>query len=75
MRISQLQTKNPNSSGGKEVYEAELDKMNSAIASENQTLQYDNKQLNTLIKEYEQTLDTLMSMQRHLKLAYILKYL
>ena len=35
--------------------------MNNALASENQTLQYDNKQLNSLLKEYEQTLDSVMS--------------
>ena len=31
------------------------------MTAENQSLQYDNKQLNALIKEYEQTLETLMS--------------
>jgi hypothetical protein len=35
--------------------------MNAAVSAENQGLQHDNKQLNTLIKEYEQTLETLMS--------------
>lgn len=35
--------------------------MTNAIATENQALQYDNKQLNLLIKEYEQTLETLMT--------------
>lgn len=35
--------------------------MTSVIAGENQALQYDNKQLNLLIKEYEQTLETLMT--------------
>lgn len=35
--------------------------MNNALAAENQGLQYDNKQLNTLLKEYEQTLETVMS--------------
>ncbi len=35
--------------------------MNTMMSSENQSLQYDNKQLNTLIKEYEQTLETVMS--------------
>jgi hypothetical protein len=34
--------------------------MNNAMSAENQSLQYDNKQLNALIKEYEQTLETLM---------------
>lgn len=45
----------------KEEYEGELDRINSAMISENMSLQHDNKQLNGLIKEYEQTLDTLMS--------------
>ena len=42
-------------------YDAELERTNSCMTSENQSLQYDNKQLNALIKEYEQTLETLMS--------------
>jgi len=44
-----------------EDYDSELDRMTNAIATENQALQYDNKQLNLLIKEYEQTLETLMT--------------
>jgi len=44
-----------------EDYEAELERMTNAIAGENQALQYENKQLNLLIKEYEQTLETLMT--------------
>lgn len=44
-----------------EEYEAELERMNTAVAVENQGLQYDNKQLNSLLKEYEQTLETVMS--------------
>ncbi|KAK7056684.1 hypothetical protein VNI00_002401 [Paramarasmius palmivorus] len=48
-----------------EVYEAELERMNAAMLQENQALQHDNKQLNTLIKEYEQTLDTLMTQFRN----------
>ncbi|KAF9468605.1 hypothetical protein BDZ94DRAFT_1279690 [Collybia nuda] len=44
-----------------EDYETELERMNTSIIAENQGLQHDNKQLNTLIKEYEQTLETLMS--------------
>ncbi|KAJ4482203.1 hypothetical protein J3R30DRAFT_3222053, partial [Lentinula aciculospora] len=49
----------------KKVYESELERMNAAMTAENQSLQHDNKQLNTLIKEYEQTLDTLMSTFRN----------
>ena len=35
--------------------------MTNAIAADNQALQYENKQLSLLIKEYEQTLETLMT--------------
>lgn len=35
--------------------------MNAAMITENIALQHDNKQLNALIREYEQTLETLMS--------------
>ncbi|ESK89219.1 hypothetical protein Moror_5167 [Moniliophthora roreri MCA 2997] len=48
-----------------EAYETELERMNAAMLQENQALQHDNKQLNTLIKEYEQTLDTLMTQFRN----------
>ncbi|KAI5121392.1 hypothetical protein M0805_003164 [Coniferiporia weirii] len=44
-----------------EEYDAELERMNAAMSMENQGLQYDNKQLNSLLKEYEQTLDSVMS--------------
>lgn len=44
-----------------EEYEAEVENMNTVMVAENQSLQHDNKQLNALIKEYEQTLETLMS--------------
>ncbi|KAL5524433.1 hypothetical protein ACEPAF_9573 [Sanghuangporus sanghuang] len=44
-----------------EEYDAELERMNNTLSTENQSLQYDNKQLNSLLKEYEQTLDTVMS--------------
>jgi len=48
-----------------EEYDAELEHMNATMAQENQSLQHDNKQLNALIKEYEQTLETLMSSFRN----------
>jgi len=35
--------------------------MNAAMIADNHALQRDNKQLNALIKEYEQTLETVMS--------------
>jgi hypothetical protein len=48
----------------KEEYDAELERMNSAMLAENQALQHDNKQLNALIKEYETTLETVMGLFR-----------
>ncbi|KAI0301104.1 hypothetical protein B0F90DRAFT_1628698 [Multifurca ochricompacta] len=48
----------------KEEYDAELERMNAAMMSENLALQHDNKQLNTLIKEYETTLETVMGLFR-----------
>ncbi|KAJ7175740.1 hypothetical protein C8R46DRAFT_857998, partial [Mycena filopes] len=49
----------------KELYDAELERMNSAMTLENIGLQHDNRQLNTLIREYEQTLETLMNTFRN----------
>lgn len=45
----------------KDVYDSELERMNATMSSENFGLMNDNKQLNTLIKEYEQTLENLMA--------------
>lgn len=39
--------------------------MNAAIIIENQTLQHENKQLNSLLKEYETTLETVMAKFRN----------
>jgi hypothetical protein len=47
-----------------EEYDAELERMNTTMTAENQALQHDNKQLNTLIKEYETTLETIMGLFR-----------
>lgn len=49
----------------KETYDAELEHMNDALSSENQALLHDNKHIGALIKEYEQTLETLMSTFRN----------
>ncbi|KAF8610749.1 hypothetical protein BDV93DRAFT_431446 [Ceratobasidium sp. AG-I] len=49
----------------KEVFETELERMNAAIIIENQTLQHENKQLNSLLKEYETTLETVMTKFRN----------
>ena len=48
-----------------EVYDSELERMNVAMIADNHALQRDNKQLNALIKEYEQTLETVMSAFRN----------
>lgn len=39
--------------------------MNAVMSAENQSLQYDNKQLNALIKDYETTLETVMDQFRN----------
>jgi uncharacterized protein YukE len=48
-----------------DVYESELERMNAAMTTDNHDLQQDNKQLNALIKDYEQTLETVMSAFRN----------
>ncbi|KAF8630847.1 hypothetical protein AX17_005206 [Amanita inopinata Kibby_2008] len=54
-----------NTDKSQEEYNAELERMNAAIVAENQGLQHDNKQLSGLIKEYEQTLESIMSTFRN----------
>lgn len=44
-----------------EVFESELERMNASFIIENQNLLHENKQLNAMLKEYEQTLDTVMA--------------
>jgi hypothetical protein len=56
-----LERNSRSSNAHSEEYDAELEHMNTYMIAENQGLQHDNKQLNTLIKEYEQTLENLMS--------------
>jgi len=46
--------------------------MNTAMMAENQALQHDNKQLNTLIKEYETTLETVMGLFRQRAVRFLL---
>ncbi|PIL22341.1 hypothetical protein GSI_15029 [Ganoderma sinense ZZ0214-1] len=45
----------------KEAYDAELERMNAAMSAENQALLNDNRQLSALIREYEQTLENVMT--------------
>jgi hypothetical protein len=51
----------PTLSLNEDAYDGELERMNASLAAENQTLQHDNKQLGALIREYEQTLESVMS--------------
>ena len=44
-----------------EVFESELERQNAQSIIENQTLQHENKQLSMLLKEYEHTMETVMS--------------
>ncbi|KAI0081571.1 hypothetical protein K474DRAFT_1247431 [Panus rudis PR-1116 ss-1] len=48
-----------------EEYDAELERMNASMSAENQVLANDNKQLNALIKEYEETLQNIMATFRN----------
>lgn len=49
----------------KEFFESELERMNAQIVIENQTLLHENKQLSMLLKEYEGTMETVMSKFRN----------
>ncbi|KAJ3797697.1 hypothetical protein GGU11DRAFT_783841 [Lentinula aff. detonsa] len=53
----------------KETFESELERTNAQIIIENQTLKQENKQLSTLLKEYEVTLETIMVKFRNHALA------
>jgi hypothetical protein len=44
-----------------ETLESELERTNAQIIIENHTLQQENNQLSLLLKEYEQTMETIMS--------------
>ncbi|KDN45740.1 hypothetical protein K437DRAFT_224042, partial [Tilletiaria anomala UBC 951] len=44
----------------KENFESELEKINVALVRENTALQHENKQLNQLLREHEQTLESVM---------------
>lgn len=46
---------------GAEEFHSELEAFGSHLVLENQQLQHENKQLNALLKEYEQTLETVMN--------------
>ncbi|THH19686.1 hypothetical protein EW146_g1514, partial [Bondarzewia mesenterica] len=53
----------------KETLESELERANAQIIIENHSLTQENKQLSLLLKEYEQTMETIMSKYRSHALA------
>ncbi|PCH34113.1 hypothetical protein WOLCODRAFT_22464 [Wolfiporia cocos MD-104 SS10] len=53
----------------KEVFESELERTNAQTIIENHTLLHENRQLSLLLKEYEQTMETVMSKFRSHALA------
>ncbi|KAF8640623.1 hypothetical protein AX17_000284 [Amanita inopinata Kibby_2008] len=53
----------------KESFESVVERINAQLIIENQTLLHENKQLNVLLKEYETTLETVMSKFRNHTLA------
>ncbi|KAF9270821.1 hypothetical protein L218DRAFT_889658 [Marasmius fiardii PR-910] len=53
----------------KENFDSELERVNAQMIIENQTLLHENKQLSLLLKEYEGTLETIMSKFRNHTLA------
>ena len=56
-----LKPKKANGGERTEVFDSELEKMNASLIIENQQLQHENKQLNALLKEYEGTLEMVMT--------------
>ncbi|KAG6380829.1 hypothetical protein JVT61DRAFT_5215 [Boletus reticuloceps] len=52
-----------------EAFESELERMNAHFVIENQTLLHENKQLSLLLKEYENTMETIMTKFRNHALA------
>lgn len=53
----------------KEVFESELERTNAQTIIENHTLLHENRQLSVLLKEYEQTMETVMAKFRSHALA------
>ncbi|KAF9225390.1 hypothetical protein BS17DRAFT_778534 [Gyrodon lividus] len=53
----------------KETFESELERINAQFLIENQTLLHENKQLSLLLKEYENTMETIMTKFRNHALA------
>lgn len=48
-----------------ELFESELERNNTSLVLENHALLYENRQLDALLKEYEQNMQTIMAKVRH----------
>lgn len=48
-----------------EIFDSELERTNAQFIIENQTLLYENRQFSLLLKEYESTMETIMSKFRN----------
>jgi hypothetical protein len=57
-----------------EAFESELERNNAALVLENHALLYENRQLDSLLKEYEQSLQTVMAKVRHHSVQYMISY-
>lgn len=53
-------------------FESELERLNAQVVIENQTLLHENKQLSLLLKEYENTMETIMAKFRNHAVCYYL---
>jgi hypothetical protein len=58
-----------------EEFDSELERLNAQIIIENQTLLQENKQLSTLLKEYESTMETIMTKFRNHAVRHFLEVL
>ena len=55
----------PDPASAAETFESEVERMNAHVIIENQTLLHENKQLGLLLKEYENTMETIMTKFRN----------
>jgi len=55
-----------------EQFESELERFNATLILENQALQYENRQLSMLLKDYEGTLDNVMASFRSFAVSHAL---
>lgn len=58
-----------------EQFESELERFNATLVLENQALQYENRQLSMLLKDYEGTLDNVMAKFRTFAVSRVTLFL